>query len=81
MLKDKLNELKAAAAGNIPPETMATMQRTRAELTNSGILDQVIKVGEKLSDFTLPDAAGQQVSLAELRRNGPVLISLYRGVW
>ena len=81
MLKDKLNELKAAAADKIPAETMATMQRTRAELANSGILDQVIKVGEQVADFTLPDAGGRQVSLAELRRNGPVMISFYRGVW
>ena len=81
MLKDRLEELKAAAAESIPPETMAIMQRTREALTNSGILDRVIKVGDKVPDFTLTDANGKQVSLLELRQHGPVLINIYRGVW
>ncbi len=81
MLKDKLNEMKAASAGKIPPETMAIMLRSRVALGESGILEKTIKVGEKMSDFTLPDANGTAVSLDGLRRKGPVLISLYRGVW
>ena len=81
MLKDKLNEMKAVAADKIPPETMAIMLRSRVALGESGILARTIKVGEPFPDFTLADAHGAQVSLTELRGAGPVLISLFRGVW
>ena len=81
MLKDKLNKMKAASAEKVPPETLAIMQRAKEALENSGILERTIKVGDKVPDFKLADAAGNQVSFAELRQRGPVLLSLYRGVW
>jgi hypothetical protein len=81
MLKDKLNAMKAASAGQVPPETMAIMLQSRDALTNSNILERAIKVGDKIPDFSLADATGNQVSLAGLRHQGPVLISIYRGVW
>ena len=81
MLKDKLNEMKAVAAQKIPPETMAIMLRSRVALGETGILAGTIKPGERFPDFTLNDAQGKPVSLAGLRSKGPVLISLYRGVW
>jgi len=81
MLKDKLNEMKAASAGQTPPEALEVMLRSREALTNSDILDRVIKVGAKLPDFSLADETGRRVNLADLRQNGPVLISIYRGVW
>jgi hypothetical protein len=31
--------------------------------------------------FTLPDAHGQLVSLADLTRRGPAMIVFYRGFW
>lgn len=81
MLKEKLDALKAASADQIPPETMAVMLQARGKLTKSGILDRAIRVGDTMPDFSLADAQGRQFGLAELRRMGPVLITIYRGVW
>jgi hypothetical protein len=38
-------------------------------------------VGQKFPDFTLPDQDGKLVSLAELRRTGPVVVVFFRGGW
>jgi H+/Cl- antiporter ClcA len=38
-----------------------------------------VGVGQAFPDFTLRDAANRDVSLAELRRDGPVVVVLYRG--
>ena len=81
MLKDTLQEMKAASAGQTPPEIMETMLNSRKTLSNSDILSRVIKVGDKMPDFSLADENGKQVGLAKLLQNGPVAISLYRGVW
>jgi hypothetical protein len=81
MLQDKLNAMKAASAEKIPPEIGARMQQTTADLSNSDILQQVIKTGDRCPDFSLANANGNQVDLATLRQQGPVLLSLYRGVW
>ena len=81
MLKDKLAELKAAAAEKIPPETFAIMRNSIQAVAASGVMERAPQVGDKIEDFTLPDANGQEVQLAELRHKGPVIISSYRGVW
>ncbi len=36
---------------------------------------------ESAPDFELPDHTGQTVTLAELRRSGPLLLVFYRGHW
>ena len=40
-----------------------------------------LRLGEPPPDFTLTDAAGRAVSLAEYRGKKPVLLVFYRGYW
>ena len=40
-----------------------------------------LKVGERAPDFTLPDATGRPVSLADYRGKKPVVLVFYRGSW
>ena len=80
-LQNTLDTLRAASGTRIPPETRAIMQRSIDELRASGIMDHVARVGQPAPDFTLPNAAGASVTLAELRAQGPVVLSFYRGRW
>jgi cytochrome oxidase Cu insertion factor (SCO1/SenC/PrrC family) len=41
----------------------------------------VLRVGEPLPDFTLPDASGRPVALADYRGKKPVVLIFYRGYW
>ncbi len=81
MLKDKLTELKVAAAAKIPPAVMQVMQQSRSTLKESDILSKTIKPGDRIPDFSLTDGQGVQVDMATLRAQGPLVISLYRGIW
>jgi hypothetical protein len=40
-----------------------------------------LRVGERPPDFTLPDAVGRPVSLADYRGKKPVVLVFYRGYW
>lgn len=40
-----------------------------------------IAVGEAAPNFTLPDASGKPVTLAEYRGKKPVVLVFYRGYW
>lgn len=40
-----------------------------------------LRVGERAPDFTLPDAAGRPVSVADYRGKKPVVLIFYRGYW
>jgi AhpC/TSA family len=80
-LQEQLDGLRAQSKTRIPPEAQAVMQRSIDELRASGMLSRVPKVGDRAPDFTLPNAAGQPVSLAGLLAKGPVVVSFYRGRW
>jgi AhpC/TSA family protein len=40
-----------------------------------------LRVGDRPPDFTLPDAAGRPVALADYRGRKPVVLVFYRGYW
>jgi hypothetical protein len=40
-----------------------------------------LQLGERAPDFTLPDATGRPVSLADYRGRKPVVLVFYRGYW
>lgn len=40
-----------------------------------------LRLGERPPDFTLPDAGGRPVSLADYRGAKPVVLVFYRGYW
>jgi hypothetical protein len=40
-----------------------------------------LRLGERAPDFSLPDATGRPVSLADYRGRKPVVLVFYRGYW
>jgi hypothetical protein len=82
-LKERLDELKAKSQANprISTEARAIMQRSIEDLRKSGIVDRVVRVGDRAPDFTLPDSAGKLVSLGGLLTRGPAVLSFFRGRW
>ena len=41
----------------------------------------VVKILDYFPDFMLPDQTGQRVTFSDLRRDGPVVVVIYRGGW
>ena len=80
-LQDKLDAKKQEFEPSVPKEALATMHRATEDLRRSGIMERVIKVGDKAPDFTLDDAYGQSVQLTQRLAAGPVVLGFYRGRW
>jgi peroxiredoxin len=53
-----------------------SMERIQARLPDPGL-----DVGSRAPDFTLPNAFGEPVSLADALAEGPVVLTFYRGAW
>jgi peroxiredoxin len=56
-------------------------ERAAAALEASGIASRALGVGDAAPDFELPDPNGLLVRLRDLRAEGPVIVSFYRGQW
>ena len=80
-IQEQSEALKAASVGPLPAEVLETFTRDQAAWRAKGRPASAVAVGDVLSDFTLPDATGEDVSLSELVTNGPAVLVFYRGGW
>jgi hypothetical protein len=80
-LQDKLNRMKESTKAKVPQEALEIIHRATEDLKNSGILNRVVKVGQKAPDFTLTNTENHAVNLYTLLTESPVLLVWYRGKW
>lgn len=77
-------ELAATAqhlASVLPAAASQTIDAGIAAVHAAGLAQRSLQVGQPAPLFTLPDAAGQPVALADLLARGPVVLVFYRGNW
>lgn len=75
-LADELNAITA----NIPAEIRGRIETGIGEVTASNVAPG-LAIGDTAPEFTLSDAVGNSVTLAELLTKGPVVVAFYRGEW
>ena len=75
-LTSQLNDITAS----IPAEIGVRIQSGVDDVTSSGVAPG-LAVGDVAPGFTLNDAVGNQVVLADLLAEGPVVVTFYRGEW
>lgn len=81
-LQQKLDAFREDFETNkAPKEALEVMHRATQELRDSGQVERAIKLGDTFPDFNLPNQNGETVALSELLKNGPVVVSFFRGVW
>lgn len=80
-LQSALDAFRLEFTGQIPAEIAAAMARADAELAASDLTRRALQAGSRAPDFTLTGADGAAVTLGSLLRQGPVVISFYRGGW
>lgn len=80
-LQDRLNRIREATAKQVPQEFLDVVHQFVNDLRDSGIMETVLKVGDKAPSFTLLSYTGNSVELGQLLANGPLVISFYRGRW
>jgi peroxiredoxin len=80
-LTTELEDFRAEFMAKVPPQIRDAMLLADMELAASGIAEKALKAGDRAPDFALPDVRGGVVRLTELLRQGPVVLSFYRGGW
>jgi hypothetical protein len=85
-LQDRLDDYEKAfesgATSLKPPrEAIETMHRATCELKTSGLERRALKVGDHAPSFTLPNQDGVEMASEALLREGPLVVSFFRGHW
>jgi peroxiredoxin len=80
-LDQQLADFKAEFLRTAPAGRPALYEAKIEELRASFALEAAAGVGAIAPDFRLPDVKGNLVSLSDLLRLGPVVVTFYRGGW
>lgn len=85
-LQDRLDEFKRTFESGAPPynaprEAIEIMHRGTAELKATGIEARALKVGDRAPGFTLFNQDHVEVASDALLREGPFVVSFFRGHW
>lgn len=80
-LNEELANLKQERMALMPEENKKLLRAQMEKLMQTDLADKSLKVGDQAPAFTLQNAVGKSVSSAELLKNGPLVISFYRGGW
>lgn len=76
--------VKKRSAATIVPAVvalLATAGYSFARFLRTPASPPAVTVGQDFPDFDLPDENGKSVALGSLRRDGPVIVVLFRGHW
>jgi peroxiredoxin len=79
-LKQQLAEYRAGWFKRVPAERQAIMERHIAELRN-GLAKTALQAGDRAPAIVLGNAKGETVDVGALLKNGPVIVTFYRGGW
>ena len=80
-LQPQLDEITAQTRKLVQPERLERNERVIAELFASGIEDRILKAGQPMPAFTLPDAQNKLVHSSDLLAIAPLVVSFFRGRW
>ena len=80
-LQEKLDKLKSGFEAKAPKDALEIMHRATDDLRNSGIMQQVVKIGDKAPEFELKNADENMIHSKDLLSSGPLVLSFYRGRW
>ena len=84
--QQRIDEFKKAFESGAPPynaphEAMEKMHRATVELEASGIADRALTLGDRAPSFTLFNQDRVRVASNDLLREGPLVVSFFRGHW
>ena len=72
---------KKRNGSNVPSKARMTIEQATEKLRRSGIVDKATKKGDQYIDFELPNIEGKKIKLSEKLKDGPIILTFYRGGW
>ena len=80
-LQHELNRQKVELESHLPHEALLAIYQSIGDLIASNQALEAIQAGDLAPAFLLPDSDGNPVSSLELLKNGPLVVTFFRGLW
>lgn len=80
-LPEALRRQKDSFLEKAPEDVVTVMSQATDNLSNSGILQNCLQVGEQAPEFSLNNPSGTTYTLSDELSKGPVILKFFRGDW
>ena len=80
-LTEQTAALRAQINAQLPASTVQAFEASVQDLKQRNIEAGVIRTGEKLPDFELPNVTNNIISSKQLLSQGKLIIAFFRGIW
>jgi len=80
-LQEQLDQIRAGSKSRLPEEAKAIMRNATELLVRSGQVDKATASGSFAPDFALQDTDGTTWDSRVLRKDGPLILTFFRGHW
>ncbi len=80
LLMSQYKAANQAKYANLPVEAQQAFADVK-QMLEKKMSHPGLKVGAQAPDFSLRNAFGTEVTLSDLRKQGPVIVTFYRGAW
>lgn len=65
----------------LPPELTSLIEQGAGEISGLSIMENALGSGEKAPTFSLKNYRGEERSLGDYLKEGPLVLTFYRGLW
>jgi len=81
LLKDEIKKMRKEMLPQMPEDVLKLLLGNIEKLVKSGIAERTLNVGDEIPQINLPNAVGKTIDVNSMLKDGPVVISFYRGAW
>lgn len=80
-LKDNLHKQRQQFLANAPEDVIEVMSAATRQLRESGIEKSCLTTGIQAPDISIQSSDGPQFMLYDALKQGPIILSFFRGHW
>ncbi len=80
-LKEQLKAKRMELESGRDKTQTEVMRHATEQLIREGIGNSALEVSDEIPSFGLPNVRGQLVEIKDLLKNGPIILTFYRGSW
>ena len=80
-LSERLNAFKERQYLKVPKVILDRLHNERMKILSSGFLENALKKGDKVPNFSMENQSGELVKLSEILESSTLVLSFFRGGW
>lgn len=81
LLHEQIQQTIGALRTSLPAELNTLIEQGAGEISALQIVENALKIGDQAPNFSLKNYNGEEKTLSDYLKEGPLVLTFYRGLW